>query len=184
MTKKIVIAEDEPITRMDICEMVKSAGYDLVGEAADGLCAVDICRRLKPDLVLMDIKMPKLDGIQAAKVIIDNELVGAVVMLTAYSGKEFVNKVKEIGAMGYIVKPIDEKSLIPQIEIAIHKSIEIKDMREKIKRENTIHRAKEMLMEKYKVGENEAYKKIRKTSMDNQCTLIKTALNIIEKFDK
>lgn len=180
MNSKIVVAEDEPITRMDICEILGTAGYSVAGEAANGLQAVDLCKRLKPDLVLMDIKMPKLDGIQAAELLIKENIVEAVVMLTAYSGKEFVDKVKEIGAIGYIIKPIDEKRLIPQIEIAIAKGNEISEIKKEIKKTNTTHIAKEILMEKYRISENDAYVKLRKLSMDNQCSIFETCKKIID----
>ncbi|WP_026884034.1 ANTAR domain-containing response regulator [Clostridium akagii] len=179
MKYKIIVAEDEPITRMDICEMLVSAGYYVVGQASNGLQAVELCRKCKPDLVLMDIKMPKLDGIQAAELLLEENIVEAIVMLTAYSGKEFIDKVKEIGAIGYIVKPIDERSLIPQIEIAIAKGKEIKLMREKIENITTIYAAKEILMEKYKLTENDAYKRLRKLSMDKQSSILETSKNII-----
>lgn len=186
MKSKIVVAEDEPITRMDICEILITAGYDVVGEASNGIEAIDICRKFKPDLVLMDIKMPKLDGIQAAQIIMKEELVQALIMLTAYSGKEFVSKVKDIGAFGYIVKPIDETKLIPQIEIAISKGKEFKNIRNKIDEINKeieevkiIHTAKETLMEKYSLNENDAYRKLRKLSMDKQSSIVEISKNII-----
>lgn len=189
MSSKIVLAEDEPITRMDICEMLTTSGYDVVGEAADGLQAVDLCRMHRPNLVLMDIKMPKLDGIQAGKFISREGLADAIIMLTAYSGKEFIDKVKEIGAIGYIVKPIDERNLIPQIEIAISKGKEIKNIRneiieakDKIKNTKIIHQAKELLMDRYSIKENDAYKHIRKLSMDKQCSILETSKNLVERY--
>ena len=175
MCNRILVAEDEPITRMDICEMLIANGYDVVGAASDGLQAIDLCRKLKPDLVLMDIKMPKLDGIQAAKLILEENLVAALIMLTAYSGKDFVDKVKEIGALGYIVKPIDEIKLIPQIEIAIHKGKEIEEIILKFK-------AKELLMENFSLSENDAYKKLRRLSMDKQCSLLETSKILIRTY--
>lgn len=191
MKSRIVVAEDEPITRMDICEILTAAGYDIVGEASDGLQAIDLCRKLRPDLVLMDIKMPKLDGIQSAKLIMKENLVEALMMLTAYSGKEFIDSVKEIGAIGYIVKPIDEIKLIPQIEIAISKSKEIKVIKAtvletKTELENTkiIHKAKEILMEKYSLTENNAYKRLRKLSMDKQCSILETSKDLIIHYNK
>jgi response regulator NasT len=191
MSNKIVVAEDEPITRMDICEMLKSSGYEVVGEAADGLQAIDLCRRYRPDLILMDIKMPKLDGIQAAQLIMKENLVDSLIMLTAYSGKEFIDKVKEIGAIGYIVKPIDEIKLIPQVEIAISKGKEIKLIKDKVNAakqevEDTkiMHRAKEMIMEKYTLTESEAYKRIRKLSMDKQCSILETSKNLVSYYNK
>lgn len=179
MRSSIIVAEDEPITRMDICEMLTSAGYSVVGEASNGLQVVELCRRCKPDLVLMDIKMPKLDGIQAAKLLIKENIVESIIMLTAYSGKEFIDKVKEIGAIGYIVKPIDENRLIPQVEIAIAKGKEIKHIKEEIESTKVIHTAKEILMEKYNLTENDAYKKLRKMSMDKQSSIFETSKNII-----
>lgn len=180
MSNRIVVAEDEPITRMDICEMLTSNGYNVVGAASDGLQAVELCRKLKPDLILMDIKMPKLDGIQASLLIMKENLVAGLIMLTAYSGKEFIEKVKEIGAIGYIVKPIDDVKLIPQIEIALNKSLAIK------KTEGILlkYQAKEILMKKYSLNENEAYKKIRNISMDNQCSIVETSRNLIKTYIK
>jgi response regulator NasT len=191
MKIKIVVAEDEPITRMDICEILISYGYDVVGEASNGIQVVELCRRHKPDLVLMDIKMPKLNGIQAAKLIVKEGLVESVIMVTAYSGKEFIEEVKEIGVIGYIVKPIDEQKLIPQIEIAIAKSKEIKRIKEEFIRAKEqvsevkiIHKAKEMYMEKYSLTEEEAYKKIRKLSMDKQRSILETCSELVNYYDE
>lgn len=189
MQGNIVLAEDEPITRMDISEILTCSGYSVVGRACDGLEAVELCRIKKPDLVIMDIKMPNLDGIQAAKIIMKEKLADAVVMLTAYSGKEFVDKVKEVGAIGYVVKPIDERMLIPQIEVAISKSREIKGIvdeatnaKQRAEDINTIHIAKEMLMDKYSIKEDDAYKKIRKLSMDRHCTILQTSRSLIARY--
>jgi response regulator NasT len=189
MKSRIVVAEDEPITRMDICEILKTAGYEVVGEASDGLQAIELCRRHKPELVLMDIKMPKLDGIQAAQIILKENLVDSLIMLTAYSSKDFIEKVKEIGAIGYIVKPVEEIKLIPQIEIAMTRGKEISNMKNKFNEikqefENTkiIHRAKELLMEKYSLSEEAAYKRIRKLSMDKQCSILETSESIIKLY--
>ncbi|TGA99871.1 response regulator [Sporolactobacillus shoreae] len=189
MKHRIVLAEDEPITRMDISEILTSSGYDVVGEASDGLEIVELCRIHRPDLVIMDIKMPKLDGIQAAQMILKENLSESVVMLTAYSGKEFIDKVKEIGVIGYIVKPIDDRNLIPQIEIAISKGKEIKEMKKeiaeskkKIKDTKIIDQAKEVMMEKYSITENEAYRRIRKLSMDRQCSILETSVKLLKLY--
>ncbi|MDT8718729.1 response regulator [Clostridium sp. 19966] len=180
MGSRIVVAEDEPITRMDICEMLKTAGYSVVGEAANGLQAVELCRIHRPELVLMDIKMPKLDGIQASEILMKEDIAQSIIVLTAYSGKEFIDKVKTIGAIGYIVKPIDEVRLIPQVEIAISKGQELKAMRNKLTSIKTICSAKELLMEKFRLSENEAYKKLRRMSMDKQTTIFQVSQNILE----
>lgn len=186
MSKTIVVADDEPITMMDLCEMLREKGYDVVGEATDGFDAVEICRKYKPDLVLMDVKMPLLDGIKASKIITNEGLANSVVLLTAYSGNEFVEQAKEAGVMGYLIKPIEEKCLLPAIEVAITKGKEFKsiqDNMEKVKNDlearKTIEKAKGLLMKKYKITEEEAYNKLRKLSMDKRCSMSKIADAII-----
>ena len=126
---RVVIADDEPITRMDLKELLSGEGYQVVGEAADGFDAVEVCKQAKPDLVLMDIKMPLLDGLSAAKIVYEENLADTVMMLTAYSDREFVDQAKDVGVAGYLVKPIDEKSLIPSIELAVARSKDMKKLR-------------------------------------------------------
>lgn len=186
MKKRIVIADDEPITRMDFSELLKEAGYDVVGEASDGFDAVELCRKQKPDLVLMDVKMPLLDGLKASKIIGQENLAGSVVLITAYSGKEFIEQAKEVGVMGYIVKPVDEKSLLPTIEVAISKGHEFRKIKEKVaqtqdqlKTRKDIEKAKGILMSKYGLTEENAYNKIRKLSMDKRCAMKDIANAII-----
>lgn len=123
---RVVIADDEPITRMDLKELLSEEGYQVVGEAADGFDAVEACKQSRPDLVLMDIKMPLLDGLSAAKILFEENLADTVMMLTAYSEREFVDEAKHIGVAGYLVKPIDEKSLVPSIELAVARSKDMK----------------------------------------------------------
>ncbi len=186
MKKRIVIADDEPITRMDFSELLKEAGYDVVGEASDGFDAVELCRKQKPDLVLMDVKMPLLDGLKASKIIGQENLAGSVVLITAYSGKEFIDQAKEAGVMGYIVKPVDEKSLLPTIEVAISKGYEFRKIKEKVaqtqdqlKTRKAVEKAKGILMSKYGLTEEKAYNKIRKLSMDKRCAMKDIANAII-----
>ncbi|WP_295633230.1 response regulator, partial [uncultured Intestinimonas sp.] len=126
---RVVIADDEPITRMDLKELLSGEGYQVVGEAADGFDAVEVCKQARPDLVLMDIKMPLLDGLSAAKIVYEENLADTVMMLTAYSEREFVDQAKDVGVAGYLVKPIDEKSLIPSIELAVARSKDMKKLR-------------------------------------------------------
>ena len=187
MKKTIVIADDEPITRMDIYEILSEAGYEVVGQASNGFDAVELCRRFKPDLVLMDIKMPHLDGLKATKLIVDENLADAIVILTAYSGSEFIEEAKTVGVTGYIVKPVEERNLLPQVEIAIAKGKEIKIIKEemiKIKEDmekrRIIDKAKEMLMEKYSITEEAAYKRLRKSSMDRRCSMQEIAIAVIQ----
>lgn len=182
MEKKIVIADGEPVSMMDTYEMLIGNGYNVVGEAYDGFDAVEICRKQKPDLVLMDVKMPLLNGIKASKIIINEGLSDSVVLLAAYSSSEYIEQAKDAGVMGYLIKPIEEKCLLPVIEVAIAKGKEIKrikDDAEKIKKNlesrKIIERAKGVLMKKYNITEEEAYNRIRKLSMNKRCTMEKIA---------
>lgn len=178
MSKRIVIADDEPITRMDVAEMLIEAGYDVVGKASDGFDAVEMCRKMKPDLVILDVKMPLLDGLMAAKIISEEELAGAIVLLTAYSGKEFIEKAKSVGVLSYLVKPVTKQALLPAVEIAMHKGKEILDIKkahqktnERLESRIVVDRAKSILMSDSDMSEEEAYNYIRKMSMDKRCTM-------------
>jgi response regulator NasT len=190
MKKRIVIADDEPITRMDLREILEATGYNVVGEASDGFDAVSLCRKHSPDLVLMDIKMPLLDGLNAAKIIQNENLASGIVLLTAYSGKEFVEKATKAGVMGYIVKPIDEKSLIPTLEVAISKSAEIKKIKKdiektcsKLEERKNIEKAKGLLMQRDEIIEQVAYDNIRTLSMNKRCSMGDIAEVIIMSYD-
>lgn len=132
---RVVIADDEPITRMDLKELLSEEGYQVVGEAADGFDAVEACKQSRPDLVLMDIKMPLLDGLSAAKILFEENLADTVMMLTAYSEREFVDEAKHIGVAGYLVKPIDEKSLVPSIELAVARSKDMRKLRKDMEKD-------------------------------------------------
>jgi response regulator NasT len=185
MRKRIVIADDEPITRMDVAEMLEEAGYDVVGKASDGFDAVEMCKKTKPDLVILDVKMPLLDGLMAAKIINEENLAGGIVLLTAYSGQEFVEKAKNVGVLSYLVKPVTKQALLPAVEIAIHKGKEIVDIKkahqktsERLESRIIIDRAKSILMSRDQMTEEDAYNYIRKMSMDKRCTM-KDIANII-----
>ena len=129
MATRVVIADDDVITRLDIREALEYQGYEVVGEAADGIDAVELCQSLNPDAVLLDVKMPVMDGLTAARLINCDQKDIAIIMLTAYNDKQFVDKAAEFGAQGYLVKPIDEKSLIPTIEIAIKRVRELAELK-------------------------------------------------------
>ena len=129
--ERIIVVDDEPITRMDICEILREANYEVVAEAGDGFDAIEQSRKYKPDFVIMDVKMPLLDGLKAAKVINEKKLSRGVVLLTAYSNKEFIEEAKKIGIIGYIIKPIDEKSFIPNLEIIFSKQEEFEKLEKK-----------------------------------------------------
>lgn len=181
---RVVVVEDEIIIRMFIKEILEANNYCVVGEAADGLEAIEVCGRTHPDFVLMDIKMPILNGLDAAVVINQEKLAGFVLLLTSMRDKEIAKKAVHV--MGYIMKPIDEDTLIPAIEIAINKYEEIRKIekeRDKIKQSldgrRIIDRAKGVLMEKNSMNEQQAYEYMRKLSMDKGCTMVSTARNFL-----
>ena len=187
---RVVIADDEPITKMDLNELLSEAGYEVVGEASDGFDAVEICRKKHPDLVLMDIKMPLLDGLAAAKIIRSENLAETVMMMTAYSEREFVERAKDCGVGGYLVKPIDEKSLIPNIEVTVNRSREIGKLRKDIEKVNgrleshaVTEKAKGLLMEQQKMTEQEAYDYIRKLSQTKHLSMKRVAEMILTKSE-
>lgn len=169
----IVIADDEPITRMDLHELLSAAGYKIVAEAADGFDALEACRKYRPNLALLDIKMPLLDGLSAARMISQEDLADAIVILTAFRDIELVNDAKSIGISGYLVKPIDEKSLIPSIEVMVERGREFKKLRREVERTNArlsnrsiIERAKGRIMDEQNMTEDKAYTYIRELSLE------------------
>ena len=167
----VIVADDEPITRMDIKEIFTSHGYNVVAEASDGFDAVESCKKYHPDLVLLDVKMPLADGLSAAKIINENHLADTIIMLTAYSDREFVEQAKLSCVAGYIVKPIDERSLIPNVEVAVARSREINklqrdivDVSERLESRTVIEKAKGLIMQEQSMTEQEAYDYIRELS--------------------
>lgn len=179
---RVVIADDEPITRMDIKEILEEKGYQVIGEAADGFDAVEICKEKKPELVLMDIKMPLLDGLSAARIMMEEHVDAAIVLLTAYSEREFIDSAKELGVSGYLVKPIDEKSLIPSIELAVARNKEMRRLQrdiakvsERLENRSIIEKAKGRIMERDGLSEQEAYDFIRKLSLTKGMSMRRVA---------
>jgi two-component system, response regulator PdtaR len=171
---RVVIADDESIIRMDLKEMLTGLGYLVVGEAGDGLSAVNLGRELKPDLVIMDIKMPDLDGIAAAKILTE-ERISPVLLLTAFSQTELIEGAKEAGVVGYIVKPFRESELVPAIEIALSRFKEFRvlekeaqNLRETLETRKLVERAKGILMDTQGLKEAEAFRKIQKLSMNTR----------------
>jgi len=185
---RVVIADDEPITRMDLKELLENTGYVVVAEAIDGFEVVEACKEHHPDLVLMDIKMPCLDGITGARIIHDENLADTVILISAYSEKEFIDEAKSAGAGGYLVKPIDEKSLIPNIELAVARSrsiINLKNELEKVSKRlenrSIIERAKGFIMIQESMTELEAYEYIRKLSRNKSISMRRVAELILKK---
>lgn len=178
MATRIIIADDESIIRMDLREMLTSLGYEVVGEAGDGQEAIRLAQEVKPDLVLMDIKMPPgLDGVSAARQLNENQL-APVLFLTAYSERELVDEATMAGAVGYLVKPFRESELRPAIEVAIARANDLRQLEQERQRlqndlqtRKLLDRAKGIIMERDKCSENEAYHRIQKMAMNSRRTM-------------
>ena len=186
--RRVVVAEDESLIRMDIVETLRDHDFEVVGEAGDGERAIELVRELEPDLVVMDIKMPKLDGISAAEEI-NKEHLAPVVLLTAFSQKELVERATEAGALAYVVKPFTPADLIPAIEIAISRfqqitalENEVADLAERFETRKLVDRAKGILNDKMGLSEPEAFRWIQKASMDRRLTMQDVAKTIIDQL--
>jgi len=182
---RIIIADDESLIRLDLREMLTHLGYDVIGEAADGNSAMELARRLRPDLVVMDIKMPDLDGISAAEEL-TRERIAPVVLVTAYSDQGLVERAREAGVVGYVVKPFRETELMPVIELSRARfdefrtlEREVGDLRDALETRKLIERAKGILMEVHQLREAEAFHRIRKTSMDARKSMKEVAEAIL-----
>jgi two-component system, response regulator PdtaR len=185
--RTVLVAEDESLIRMDIVETLRDFGFEVIAEAADGLEAVELAKSMNPDLIVMDIKMPNLDGISAAEQI--QPLKIPIVLLTAFSQKELVERASEVGAMAYVVKPFTPNDLLPAIEIAWSRhqqftalEAEIQDLTERFETRKLVDRAKGLLNEKMNLTEPEAFRWIQKASMDRRLTMHEVAVTIIEQL--
>ena len=182
---RVIIADDESIIRMDLREMLTNLRYLVVGEAGDGISAVNLARELKPDIVIMDIKMPDLDGIAAAKMLTE-ERVAPVLLLTAFSQAELIEGAKEAGVVGYIVKPFRESELVPAIEVALARFREFRsvereaqDLKDALETRKLVERAKGIIMDSQHVKEAEAFRKSQKLSMNTRKSMREVAEAII-----
>ena len=182
---RIVIADDESIIRMDLKALLEEMGFSVVGEAADGQKALELTRSLKPDVAILDIKMPVMDGLDAAK-IISEEKIAPVVLLTAYSQKDLVERAKEAGVFAYLVKPFRESDLMPAIEIAIARYLELQekestmgDLEQKLETRKLVDRAKGILQDKYKMSEADAFRRIQQQSMNQRRSMKEIAEAIV-----
>jgi two-component system, response regulator PdtaR len=185
-----MVVEDEAIVRLDLSYMLKDAGYEVVAEAGNGEKAIELAYALKPDLIIMDIKMPKLNGLKASE-IISNRFGIPILILTAYSQKEFIEKAKKANVLGYLVKPITEANLIPAVEIALKQAEntifykeKVEKIDEQLKNRKIIEKAKGILMFQLNLSEEEAYSKMRELSMNKHVPLEKVAECCIAKFPK
>ena len=186
--RRAVVVEDEALIRMDIVETLREGGYDVVGEGANGEEAVALAEQHKPDVIVMDVKMPVMDGITAAERIAKARL-APVVLLTAFSQTELVERARDAGAMAYVVKPFTPADLLPAVEIAASRYVEIKaleaeivDITERMETRKKVERAKGLLMENMRLNEPESFRWIQKTSMDRRLTMKEVAEAVIEQM--
>lgn len=184
--RRVLVAEDEALIRLDLVEMLREEGYDVVGEARDGQEAVDLTNELHPDLVIMDIKMPRRDGIDAATEIAAARL-APVIMLTAFSQRELVDRARDAGAMAYLVKPFAKADLVPAIEVATTRfaeltalESEVADLHERLETRKVVERAKGALMQSQSLTEPQAFRWIQRAAMDRRATMKSVAQAVLD----
>ena len=183
--RRVVIAEDEALIRLDLKEMLQEEGFEVVGEAGDGETAVRLTEQNRPDLVILDVKMPVLDGISAAERIA-RDRIAPVVMLTAFSQRDLVERARQAGAMAYLVKPFSKSDLLPAIEIALSRyaqiaalEAEVSDLQERLESRKSVDRAKSILQTEHAMTEPAAFRWIQKTSMDRRLSMREVAQGVI-----
>ena len=185
---RVIVAEDEAIIRMDLIEMLHEAGYNVIGEAANGREAISLARHLKPDLAILDVKMPEIDGISAAELIVSEKL-AAVLMLTAFSQRELVERARDAGAMAYLVKPFSISDLTPAIEMALGRyaqiqalEAEVGELGERLEARKLVDRAKGVLMANLGISEPEAFKWIQKAAMDQRSSMSAVSEGVLAHY--
>jgi len=188
--RRVLIAEDEALIRLDLREMLEEEGYEVCGEAGDGQTAVDMAEQLRPELVILDVKMPVLDGIAAAERIASKRI-APVVILTAFSQRDLVEKAREAGAMAYLVKPFQKKDLLPTIEMALSRynelvglEAEVDDLNERLEARKAVERAKGVLMSDHGMSEPEAFRWIQRGAMDRRLSMRAVAEAVLAGTDR
>ena len=186
--RRVLVAEDEALIRLDLIEMLSEEGYVVVAEAADGQQAVEQAEALRPDLVIMDVKMPMMDGIDAASIITDRRI-APVVILTAFSQRELVVRARDAGAMAYLVKPFGRRDLLPAVELAVSRfrelvalESEVAGLTDRLETRKTVERAKGLLMARHGLTEPEAFRWIQRSAMDRRTTMKVVAHAILESL--
>jgi two-component system, response regulator PdtaR len=187
--RRVLVAEDEALIRLDLAEMLMEEGYEVIGQAADGQEAVEMAEELKPDLVIMDVKMPRRDGIDAASEIAGKRI-APIVVLTAFSQRDLVERARDAGAMAYLVKPFSINDLIPAIEVAVTRFNEITELErevatlaDRLETRKLVERAKGLLQTKQGMTEPEAFKWIQRAAMDRRTTMKRVAEVVLETLD-
>lgn len=188
--RRVLVAEDEALIRLDLVEMLREEGYEVVGEAADGEQAVAMAAELKPDLVILDVKMPKMDGIDAASKITADRI-APVVILTAFSQRELVMRARDAGTMAYLVKPFAKRELVPAVELAVSRfaelqalEAEVAGLTDRLETRKVIDRAKGLLMTNQQLSEPDAFRWIQRTAMDRRTTMKAVAEAVVESIGK
>ena len=186
MERTAIVVDDEPIIRLDISQMLEELGFVVAGNAADGFDAVELCRTHHPDVVLMDLSMPVFDGLDAAQTIIEEDLAGSVVIITAFDDKELIARANQIGVTGYLIKPVEQRLLLPVIEVAMAQSRrlaaakqETLAMKQKLADQDMIDRAKFLLAKEQQVSEAEAYRELQRMAMDKRCSMAYLAQAVV-----
>ena len=183
--RRVVIAEDEALIRLDLAEMLVDEGYDVVAQAGDGQAAIELAERHRPDLVVLDVKMPRLDGIAAAQRIAEQRI-APVVILTAFSQRDLVDRARDAGAMAYLVKPFTQTDLVPAIEMAVSRfselrllEAEVADLTDRLETRKAVDRAKSVLQQQLSLSEPDAFRWIQKTAMDLRLSMRQVADGVI-----